>query len=88
MLVGLKSRTCETNGFWSDKPPTCKFIDCGDLQNFDNGIINLVDKRTTHGAVANYSCKDNFTLVGDAQRRCGDGGIWSGHQPQCLCKNF
>ncbi|KAF7988440.1 hypothetical protein HCN44_001013 [Aphidius gifuensis] len=84
MLVGLKSRVCEENGFWSGKPPTCKYVDCGYLKEFDNGIISLTDKRTTYGAVAEYSCKNNYTLIGDAQRRCGDGGIWSGHQPQCL----
>ena len=61
-------------------------MDCGALPDFANGMITLVDRRTTHGAFADYVCKDNYTLVGDTRRRCGDGGIWSGHQPQCLCK--
>lgn len=24
MLIGSKTRTCESSGFWSDAPPTCK----------------------------------------------------------------
>lgn len=61
-------------------------VDCGVLPEFENGDVKLLDGRTTHGALADYSCKENYTLVGDSTRRCGDGGIWSGHQPQCLRK--
>lgn len=61
-------------------------VDCGALPNLENGAITLTEGRTTHGAFADYACKENYTLVGDTRRRCGDGGIWSGHQPQCLCK--
>ncbi|XP_057333972.1 sushi, von Willebrand factor type A, EGF and pentraxin domain-containing protein 1 isoform X2 [Microplitis mediator] len=84
MLIGNKSRACEVNGFWSGKPPTCKYVDCGTLPELDNGQVKLVNKRTTYGAIADYVCKENYTLIGDTTRRCGDGGIWSGHQPQCL----
>lgn len=61
-------------------------VDCGVLPNLENGAITLLDNRTTHGALADYTCKENYTLKGDTRRRCGDGGIWSGHEPQCLCK--
>lgn len=63
-------------------------VDCGPLPELENGVITLVDNRTTHGALADYVCKENYTLLGDVRRRCGDGGIWSGHQPQCLCKKL
>ncbi|XP_058805446.1 sushi, von Willebrand factor type A, EGF and pentraxin domain-containing protein 1 isoform X1 [Phymastichus coffea] len=84
MLVGSRSRVCEPSGFWSGSAPSCRFVDCGPLDEPDNGSVQLVDGRTSHGAFADYACKDNYTLVGDARRRCGDGGIWSGHKPQCL----
>jgi len=61
-------------------------VDCGALPNLENGAISLLEGRTTHGALADYACNDNYTLMGDTKRRCGDGGIWSGHQPRCLCK--
>lgn len=61
-------------------------VDCGSLPNPENGFSKLESGRTTFGALVHYTCRDNFTLVGDERRKCGDGGIWSGHQPQCLCK--
>ncbi|XP_014203613.1 sushi, von Willebrand factor type A, EGF and pentraxin domain-containing protein 1 [Copidosoma floridanum] len=84
MLLGERERTCEPSGFWSGSPPSCKFVDCGSLEEPENGTIDLSEGRTTYGAVAEYSCKENYTLVGDSKRRCGDGGLWSGHKPQCL----
>lgn len=63
-------------------------VDCGPLDDPENGMMKLLSDRTTHGAFADYTCKDNYTLVGDQRRRCGDGGIWSGHKPQCLCAFF
>ncbi|KAJ8682121.1 hypothetical protein QAD02_017913 [Eretmocerus hayati] len=84
MLLGSANRTCEISGFWSGSPPTCKYVDCGPLEDPENGTLRLLDGRTSHGAVAEYTCKQNYTLVGDAKRTCGDGGIWSGHKPQCL----
>ncbi|XP_029668396.1 sushi, von Willebrand factor type A, EGF and pentraxin domain-containing protein 1 [Formica exsecta] len=84
MLLGSKSRMCGPSGFWSGDVPTCKFVDCGVLPDLENGAVTLLEDRTTHGALADYTCKENYTLVGDTRRRCGDGGIWSGHQPQCL----
>ncbi|CAD1479335.1 unnamed protein product, partial [Heterotrigona itama] len=82
MLIGSKSRTCESSGFWSGEPATCKFVDCGPLPNLENGVITLVDERTTYGAFADYACKENYTLLGDARRRCGDGVDWCPEPPQ------
>lgn len=31
-----------------------------------------------------YSCRENYTLVGDPERECGDEGIWDGQAPKCL----
>ncbi|KAG7211173.1 hypothetical protein KM043_010494 [Ampulex compressa] len=84
MLIGSKSRRCESTGFWSGTAPTCKFVDCGPLPELESGTITLAERRTTYGAMASYACKENHTLVGDTRRRCGDGGAWSGHQPRCL----
>lgn len=61
-------------------------VDCGKLGNIDHGEVKLTDGRTTHGATAVYTCATNYTLMGNAQRTCGDGGVWTGDSPQCLCK--
>ena len=63
-------------------------VECGKLSELAHGSITLTDNRTSFGAVANYTCEANYTLVGDEQRMCGDNGIWSGLAPQCLCKKI
>lgn len=59
-------------------------MDCGALKNIEHGTVSLETVRTTHGAVAQYTCNENYTLIGEARRVCGDGGKWSGEEPQCL----
>lgn len=59
-------------------------VDCGGLTPIQDGDVNLVDVRTTHGARAVYKCKENYTLVGEEERFCGDEGIWDGEAPKCL----
>ena len=61
-------------------------VDCGPLTGLEHGYVNLKDKRTTHGASAEYTCHENYTLIGRERRTCQDGGHWSDDQPQCLCK--
>ncbi|PSN44564.1 hypothetical protein C0J52_12430 [Blattella germanica] len=77
MLVGDANRTCTKNGFWSD-------VNCGTLPGLEHGYVILEDKRTTHGARAQYTCHENYTLIGRERRTCGDDGKWSDEQPQCL----
>lgn len=59
-------------------------VNCGGLTSIQDGDVILVDGRTTHGARAVYSCKENYTLVGSEERRCGDEGVWDGNAPKCL----
>lgn len=59
-------------------------MNCGDLTTIQDGEVKLVDDRTTHGARAVYSCRENYTLIGDPERVCGDVGVWDGEAPQCL----
>ncbi|XP_046391090.1 sushi, von Willebrand factor type A, EGF and pentraxin domain-containing protein 1 [Ischnura elegans] len=84
MLLGGSFRQCGPTGFWSGAAPSCKFVDCGPLNAPENGYISLDDARTSHGAVATFSCDKNYTLIGKEKRTCGDDGKWSGEQPQCL----
>lgn len=61
-------------------------VDCGPLPGLEHGYVNLKDKRTTHGASAEFTCHENYTLIGREKRTCQDDGHWSDDQPQCLCK--
>ncbi|KAG5674431.1 hypothetical protein PVAND_004402 [Polypedilum vanderplanki] len=82
-LVGNASRECQSNGVWSGKAPTCKYIDCGPLETLEHGSIRMSEDRTTFGAVAQYICHENYTLIGNENRTCTLNG-WTGKHPQCL----
>ncbi|XP_076319115.1 P-selectin-like isoform X1 [Tachypleus tridentatus] len=84
MLIGDRIRTCAPDGFWTGSAPSCKYVDCGPLLNIPNGYIQYLDSRTTFNATAQYSCDQNFTLVGTDTRRCLGNGKWEGEEPQCL----
>lgn len=43
----------------------------------------MSEERTTFGAVAQYICHENYTLIGNENRTCTLNG-WSGKHPQCL----
>lgn len=59
-------------------------VNCGEIGTIQDGEVSLADSRSTHGAKAVYSCRENYTLVGEAERYCGDDGKWTGETPQCL----
>lgn len=56
-------------------------VDCGPLSDPSNGQVAL--NSTLRASDANYSCSDNYTLVGATRRVCQDDGSWSGEEPVC-----
>ncbi len=57
-------------------------IDCGSLQDLENGEVAVTE--TTIGSTASYSCSgSNYRLVGVAVRTCQADGVWSESAPQC-----
>lgn len=58
-------------------------MDCGQLAPVDHGSIILQENRSTFGAVATYTCHENYTLIGNENRTCNIDG-WTGKTPQCL----
>lgn len=57
-------------------------VECGSLPNPLNGRVSLTG--IEFGSVANYTCNEGYTLQhGDARRRCGPEGEWSGTEPTC-----
>lgn len=85
MIVGNETRRCESDGFWSGSPPTCKYVNCGPLGDIEHGRVLLVNQsRTTFNATARYVCDADFTIVGNDTRVCLGNGTWSGAEPKCL----
>ena len=63
-------------------------VDCGAVPEIENGNLVLVNGRTTYNASAEYSCAENYTLVGASKRVCTQQALWSPEEPKCLCKLF
>lgn len=84
-IDGVDKRKCLPNGFWSDSPPTCRFVDCGPLSDINRGRVILVNSRTSYNATALYVCDRDYTLVGNETRACLSNGSWSGVEPpKCM----
>lgn len=89
-LEGSENRKCLPDGFWSDSPPSCKYVTCGTLPDIHRGKVLFITKdsqgngRTNFNATAKYSCDKDYTLVGNETRTCLGNGSWSGIPPKCL----
>ncbi|XP_076368032.1 sushi, von Willebrand factor type A, EGF and pentraxin domain-containing protein 1-like isoform X3 [Tachypleus tridentatus] len=84
MLVGNKTRTCASDGFWTGSAPSCKYVDCGSLSSIEHGKVEYPEARTNFNATAHYVCDQNYTLVGEKVRTCSSDGIWDGEEAKCL----
>jgi hypothetical protein len=81
-LVGSATVTCQTDGTWSDAPPSCDPVDCGTPDPAPaNG--SLSHTTTTYGSTATYSCDAGYGLVGAETVTCQADGTWSGSAPTC-----
>ena len=60
-------------------------IDCGPLENPENGIVKFGG--TIIGSRATYACNKGFTITGNSNRICQPNGDWSGQEPICSSKS-
>ena len=82
-LSGDAVRSCLSSGLWSGEEPTCVPRICPEPPQVDGGSLGPLPS-VEYGALASYSCQEGFTLVGAAERVCGDEGRWSGQAPLCV----
>ena len=61
-------------------------IDCGPLDEPENGFISLIG--TAEGDTATYRCKPGFMLEpeGENVRVCNRSESWTGSVPECRSK--
>lgn len=58
-------------------------MDCGAPEKLENGKVTLASNATYYGALALYSCDNNFELDGVSRRLCLENGTWSSDTPAC-----
>ncbi|KAL3047720.1 hypothetical protein OYC64_021825 [Pagothenia borchgrevinki] len=94
-LAGTPQNTlqCEASGIWNASQPFCVAVQCPDLQEQDNGLLNCgddADVRFSFGNTCSFSCAPGYQLVGASRVTCTSAAEWSERMPQCeaiTCQN-
>jgi len=77
------TRTCNADGSWSGKEPTCRGIRCNQIP-----LGSLYTFTTTNNnrfpSTATYTCNAGFSTADPAVRTCNADGTWAGLPPSCL----
>ena len=81
VLVGSPIITCQSNGYWSDKLPSCEYTDCMDPGIPDNGI--RTGSNFSFNSTVNFTCYPGYQLNGNDVITCGTDGKWNNDIPSC-----
>lgn len=82
-MIGKSKRKCALNGFWTDQPPVCKYIDCGKVPPLLKGEVTYPNSTTFLNSLVTYSCSKGYKLIGTRMRHCEENGLWTGRAPSC-----
>ncbi|KAK5870183.1 hypothetical protein PBY51_024838 [Eleginops maclovinus] len=85
-LQGALSMECANPGQWTSAPPNCTAVQCPDLQELDNGLLNCGDDanvRFSYGNTCSFSCAPGYQLVGSSRVTCTSAAEWSERMPRC-----
>lgn len=86
-LIGNDTRQCLLGGKWTNQEPFCQYVDCGQPKTIANGDFQLINSTTNYLSVAQYTCNENYTLVGNNNKMiCSHTNRWTGKEPHCTCK--
>uniref|UniRef100_A0A4W5M1A0 Sushi domain-containing protein n=1 Tax=Hucho hucho TaxID=62062 RepID=A0A4W5M1A0_9TELE len=80
-LEGESVRQCVAGRKWSDVPPVCRPISCGDPGDIDNGSAE--GDSFLYLEVLRYECSSGFVLKGGDTRTCKADGNWDAEKPWC-----
>ncbi|NXT73794.1 CR2 protein, partial [Zapornia atra] len=87
-LHGEPSIHCTTqdgkNGVWSSPLPHCGEVKCPPPPGIANGQHSSqpLDNHLP-GSAVHYTCRDGYSLIGNASIRCTAEGTWSRPRPRC-----
>ncbi|XP_019636981.1 PREDICTED: P-selectin-like [Branchiostoma belcheri] len=80
-LVGDSPLTCQSDGTWSGRSPTCmKAAVCPMIRPPANVRYN------GSAQVLSFFCEEGYTLVGASLLTCRSDGTWTGNPPTCRAK--
>ncbi|NXL99128.1 DAF1 protein, partial [Tyrannus savana] len=83
-LVGNADVFCRPSGNWSQPGPRCEEVTCPRPPNIANGLHTGQSlHKVSRGVAVHYSCRDGYTLVGNASITCTQAGLWSRPLPRC-----
>merc|ERR1719232_1608465 len=75
--------TCTSAGLWSSRAPSCRYVDCGQVPDLEDGTAHYVNGSTHLGSLVRYACDRSHSLFGSEERTCLPNGRWSSVPPSC-----
>ncbi|XP_064354066.1 complement receptor type 1 isoform X2 [Dromaius novaehollandiae] len=87
-LMGQASIFCTTEdgvrGVWSGPPPRCGAVNCPPPPTIANGKHNHQSSdKFLPGMTVQYTCRNGYSLIGNASINCTALGTWSRPRPRC-----
>ncbi|XP_051788972.1 E-selectin-like isoform X2 [Erpetoichthys calabaricus] len=84
-LSGRDNLQCTASGLWSAEEPHCKALLCEAPTERENVIMNCSPAagNFSYNTRCEFSCKNNFTLMGNEMILCTASGQWTGQVPTC-----
>ena len=82
VLMSEEHLICSANGTYIGKNALCLKQTCSEPPPLKYGTL-WFDGTEFNEAVA-YACRPGFELIGDALRKCGADGLWTGTAPDCV----
>ncbi|XP_065899134.1 uncharacterized protein [Dysidea avara] len=85
-LTGSDTRTCQSDGSWSDSDDVCRRVRCPSLANPNNGVVTCLpgdDGIPSFEDICNFTCNTGYELTGSDTRTCQSDGSWSGVVTSC-----
>uniref|UniRef100_A0A8B9PMU1 Sushi domain-containing protein n=1 Tax=Apteryx owenii TaxID=8824 RepID=A0A8B9PMU1_APTOW len=83
-LVGEARLNCTASGSWSLPIPRCEAVNCPPPPTIANGKHSRQSSdKFIPGTTVQYTCRNGYSLVGNASINCTALGTWSRPRPRC-----
>ncbi|XP_050968470.1 complement receptor type 2 isoform X7 [Labeo rohita] len=90
VLVGKSSITCSDYGEYDSPPPKCKVTTCKLPDPVEHGRFITPKDEPVFNDTIEFSCDENYVLVGNSSITCSDYGEYDSPPPKCkdiMCKS-